>query len=254
MDLDGWSEADLLAEYKAALDLDNVQVMDAAQGLKDPVGERVRALNYLETVLSVIPSATDRLESWFARSTAKCLRNRGIITLADLVHFINAHGYRWHARIKGFGRQRAEQVLAWLVLAQEHLNLLVSGNVYEPKTKQAARVAELLPAQGFSVTALSQFGAGTLAVGDGSGLFSLCLFTGSVTYCSRVHLILAIDGNQLGNFMRDFQNLRRTQGCRSSGLPPSIWMPRYDRLVIVPTLSWKQKWRYLHRSVKARNW
>lgn len=139
----------------------NVQAMDAAQGRKDPVGERVRALNYLETVLSVIPSAADRLESWFARPTAKCLRNRGIVTLADLVQFINAHGYRWHARITGFGRQRAEQVLAWLVLEQDHLNLLVTGNAYEPKTKQAARVAELLPAVGFSATALNQFGDAT---------------------------------------------------------------------------------------------
>lgn len=130
MDPDGWSETDLLAEYKAALGLDNAQAIDAARGLKDPVGERVRALNYLETVLSVIPAATDRLESWFARPTAKCLRNRGMVTLADLVQFINAHGYRWHARIKGFGQQRAEQVLAWLVQEQDHLSLLVSGKVH----------------------------------------------------------------------------------------------------------------------------
>jgi len=148
MDPEGWSEADLLAEYKAAWGLDNVKVMDAAEGLKDPAGERVRALNYLETVLSVIPAATDRLESWFARPIVKCLRNVGIVTLADLVKFINTYGYRWHTRIKGFGRQRAEQVVVWLVLEQEHLNLLVSGNVYEPKAKQAARVAELLPAVG----------------------------------------------------------------------------------------------------------
>jgi len=37
--------------------------------LRHPV--QVRALNYLETVLSVIPTATDRLESWFARPVVK---------------------------------------------------------------------------------------------------------------------------------------------------------------------------------------
>ena len=37
--------------------------------LRHPV--QVTALNYLETVLSVIPNATDRLESWFARPVVK---------------------------------------------------------------------------------------------------------------------------------------------------------------------------------------
>lgn len=207
MDPDGWSEADLLAEYKAALGLDNVRAMDAAQSLKDPVGERVRALNYLETVLSVIPSATDRLESWFARPTAKCLRNRGIITLADLVHFINAHGYRWHARIKGFGRQRAEQVVVWLVLEQEHLNLLVSGNVHEPKAKQAARVAELLPAVGFSATALNQFGGATLAAS--------CL--------SHMQSAPALTGER-GDFRSHMAN---TLGAKNDLQAVSAWLSRY---------------------------
>jgi hypothetical protein len=53
---------------------------------KDPVAERVRALNHLATLLAVTPAAGDRLESWFARSTAKCLRNVGVLTLGDLVN------------------------------------------------------------------------------------------------------------------------------------------------------------------------
>jgi len=161
MDPDGWSEADLMAEYKAHFGLDNADAIDAADGIKDPVGERVRALNFLETVLSVIPAANDRLESWFARPVIKCLRNAGLLTLSDLVRFINAYGYGWHSLIKGFGKERARQVLAWLVLEQEHLNLPVSGNVHEPKSKRALRVADLLPAVGEALASLSQFGAGT---------------------------------------------------------------------------------------------
>ncbi len=162
MDPDGWSEADLLVEYKAAFGLDNADAIDAAVGLKDPVGERVKALNYLETVLATIASATDRLESWFARPVVKCLRNVGLLTLGDLVRFINVHGYRWHGRIKGFGVQRAQQVVAWLILEQDHLNLQVSGRVHEPQSKQELRVAGLLPAVGPGASAVSQFGAGTL--------------------------------------------------------------------------------------------
>jgi hypothetical protein len=132
-------------------------------GLKDPAGERVRALNHLETVLSIISVAGDRLDSWFARPVTTCLRNVGLVTLADLVAFINIYGYRWHARIKGIGVLRARQVLNWLQLEQEHLNLAVAGSVHEPKSKQALRLAELLPAPGPASAALSQFGSGTLA-------------------------------------------------------------------------------------------
>ena len=162
MDPQGWSEADLLAEYKAAWGLDNVEAMDAAQGLKDPAGERVRALNHLETVLSVVPAATDRLESWFARPTATCLRNVGIVSLADLVKFINVYGYRWHTRIKGLGKQRAEQVVHWLVLEREHLNLLVSGHAHEPKAKRAAREAPMMLEGAMALSAQSPFGDNTL--------------------------------------------------------------------------------------------
>ena len=162
MDPEGWSEAELLAEYKAAFGLDNADAIEAGAGLKDAVGERVRALNYLETVLSSIPAATDRLESWFARPVVKCLRNMGIITLGDLVRFINVYGYRWYSTIKGFGAQRANQVVHWLILEQDHLNLQVSANVHEPKSKRELRVASLLPAVGQNSLAVRQFGAGTM--------------------------------------------------------------------------------------------
>jgi site-specific recombinase XerD len=162
MDPEGWSEAELLAEYKAHFGLDNVDAIEAAADFKDPVGERVRALNYLETVLSVMPAATDRLESWFARPVVKCLRNMGIITLGDLVRFINVYGYRWYSTIRGLGAQRAAHVVQWLILEQDHLNLLVSANVHEPKSKRELRVESLLTAVGQDSVALGQFGAGTL--------------------------------------------------------------------------------------------
>ena len=162
IDPDGWSEADLLDEYKAHFGLDNEDARDAAVGMKDPVGERVKALNHLETVLSVIPTSADRLEAWFARPVVICLRNVGLLTLADLIHFINVHGNRWYFRIKGFGAQRAKQVLVWLLLEQDHLQMAVSGAVHEPKSKQALRQAALLPAVGVQSLALSSFGAGTM--------------------------------------------------------------------------------------------
>lgn len=160
MDPDMWSQADLLAEYKAAFGLDNADAQDAGAGLKDVVAQRVRALNQLETMLSVSPNATDRLESWFAKPVVKVLRNVGLLTLADLVRFINVYGYRWHGRIRGFGVLRARQVLQWLLLEQEHLNLAIAGTVHEPQSKQALRVSALVPLA-MAQPGLAQFGAGT---------------------------------------------------------------------------------------------
>lgn len=170
MDPDAWSEAELLAEYKAAFGLDNADALDAAAGLKDPAAERVRALNYLETVLAVVPAATDRLASWFAPPVVTCLRNVGLLTLGDLVRYINVYGYRWHGRIAGFGAQRAKQVVAWLHLQAEHLQLRLDAPALEPKTLRALKLAplvELMPlasdASAHGSTALGQFGSGTLA-------------------------------------------------------------------------------------------
>lgn len=208
MDPEGWSEAELLAEYKAAFGLDNADAIDAGVGLKDPVGERVRALNYLETILSVIPTATDRLESWFARPVVKCLRNVGIINLGDLVRFINAYGHRWYSNIKGFGSHRAKQVLHWLMLEQDHLNLVISGSVHEPKSKQELRVAALLPSVGQDSLAVRQFGAGTLVANA----------------IHRMQNTPALAGGQ-GDFRSHMAN---TLGATNDLEAVSAWLSRYN--------------------------
>ena len=141
MDPDMYGEAELLAEYKAAFGLDNADALEVGADHKDPTAERVRALNHLEVLLAMNPSADDKLETWFARSVVKRLRNVGLLTLRDLVNFINAYGYRWHGRIAAFGTHRAQQVVFWLRLQQEQLNLLISESVNEPKSRLILRRA-----------------------------------------------------------------------------------------------------------------
>ena len=163
MDPDAWSEAELIAEYKAAFGLDNADAMEAAAGLRDAAGDRVRALNHLETILSVTPAATDRLDSWFARPVVLCLRNVGLLTLGDLVRYINVYGYRWHGRVKGFGAQRAQQVVAWLRMQYEHLNMLINDSVREPKSKRDLfRSSQGVLTLSTTESRFSEFGQGTL--------------------------------------------------------------------------------------------
>ena len=150
MDPDVWSEADLIAEYQSAFGLDNADALAAAEGAKDVVAERVRALNHLATLLAVTPGAQDRLEMWLAKPVALSLRNVGLLSLADLVNFINVNGYRWHNRIKGFGNQRADQVVAWLRMQYEHLNMLISNSVNEPKSLRALKTQAQTTQYGFA--------------------------------------------------------------------------------------------------------
>lgn len=158
MDPDAWSEADLIAEYKAAFGLDNEDAIDAAQGIKDPVGERVRALNHLETLLATTPAATDRLDTWFARPVAKCLRNVGLLTLGDLVRYINVYGFRWHSRIKGFGVQRAGQVVAWLQMQIDYLHMAIAPSALEPAAKGALKAQALAALMVPTAPQFPQFG------------------------------------------------------------------------------------------------
>lgn len=81
----------------------------------------------------------------------------------DIFKLKSTAGYREHARNKGFGVLRARQVLTWLQLKQDHLNLAVAGSVHEHSSKLALRLAELLPVPGPASAALSQFGSGTSA-------------------------------------------------------------------------------------------
>ena len=150
MDPDVWSEADLIAEYQSAFGLENPDALAAAEGAKDVVAERVRALNHLATLLAVTPAAQDRLEMWLAKPVALSLRNVGLLSLADLVNFINVHGYRWHNRVKGFGNQRADQVVAWLRMQYEHLNMLISDSVNEPKSLRALKTQAQATQYGFA--------------------------------------------------------------------------------------------------------
>ena len=156
-----WREDDLLAEYKVAFGQDEAAAVADAHTQSDPAGERVQALNHLETLLSIIPAGTDRLDIWVARPVTRWLLGAGLLTLADLVRFINQHGYRWHDRIKGLGVERARQLLEWLESERENLNLFVSTDASEAKTKREARLAGQAPQAEVMPLSLAQFGAGT---------------------------------------------------------------------------------------------
>lgn len=143
IDVDAWSEADLLAEYQAAFGLNNPDALEQEQlsATKDKDARRVRALNHLETLLAVPCSAQDHLQRWFARPVATKLRNLGLLNLQDLCDFINLHGYRWHGRVKGLGATRAKRMVDWLRSQQGALGLVLGDAVDAPSSLQRLRTS-----------------------------------------------------------------------------------------------------------------
>ncbi len=143
MDPDAWSEAEALAEYRAAHGIDNldqVEAHDVTAPRRDPVQTRVDALNHLQTLLATVPSPKDRVDGWFAPAVVARLRTVGIVTLNDLVSFINVYGHRWFDRVKGFGQRRADRVVAWLRSQQEALQLELRASVDEGSQVRALRL------------------------------------------------------------------------------------------------------------------
>jgi len=79
------------------------------------------------------------------------------------------------------------------------------------------------------------------------------VLVGYVLMPTHIHLLLHIDGGKLGSFMRDFKKYIAQKSARELGIKaPAIWMPRYDRLVIVSEKVLRTKIIYMHNNpVKA---
>jgi len=70
---------------------------------------------------------------------------------------------------------------------------------------------------------------------------------GYVFMPNHIHLLLVIDGKRLGDFMRDFKKYVAQKGVEDIKLTEgSIWMPRYDRVVIYSATVLRTKLKYIH--------
>ena len=69
---------------------------------------------------------------------------------------------------------------------------------------------------------------------------------GYVLMPSHIHLLIIIDGNNLGSFMRDFKKYTSQKIAVDLGITGGMWMPRYDRVVIDSEEILRQKLEYIH--------
>lgn len=128
-----------------------------------PIGtleERIGHLKVLDLELSKPPSLEDTLASWLAPEMARRLAGAAIkgkamplVTLANLIDFVNLFGHRWWVHVPRLGEERAKRLVNWLVPQAEALGRPI---------KEASRVpyAQRLQAQQVAhETALARLGA-----------------------------------------------------------------------------------------------
>jgi site-specific recombinase XerD len=127
IDVDFQSQAEWLAEYEAALGLDQPSPPMPATALPpaaevQTVRQPLESLNRLAGELARPPALTDDLSAWLSPGLAAQLQRTEVdgrilplLTLGDLIDFINLRHHRWWTCVPRLGRVRAERLVAWLV-------------------------------------------------------------------------------------------------------------------------------------------
>ena len=122
-DEDMYSERELLEMYQE-------EVASTAPAASAPVlseKERLRAkidtINWVQAHIADRPKGSDSIALWLHVSFVDQLQVHGVLSLSDLVNWINLRGRRWYAKLSGVGRWRALRLTRWIVDHQEAIGL-----------------------------------------------------------------------------------------------------------------------------------
>ncbi|WP_301233340.1 site-specific integrase [Pandoraea cepalis] len=119
-----YSEAELLLEFENAFPKDRKSA-DARRSVRnDRLRKRLGdVLQRLERLLVVAPALDHDLAGWIDPAIARRLEHAGLLTVGDLISFMNAHGHRFYARLPRVGRVAADRLTAWLLANKESLGV-----------------------------------------------------------------------------------------------------------------------------------
>jgi site-specific recombinase XerD len=105
---------------------------------------KVRAINYLQTVLASRPMPSDKTVIWLAPALRLALSKQGVHTMGDLAAFISRRGRHWHRGVEKLGPGRAARILAWLQEHQTSIGVIdLTGPQWSPKPQMRSRIAPL---------------------------------------------------------------------------------------------------------------
>lgn len=140
INVDFQSQAEWLAEYEEEFNLDQPAVQLPATSIPDtalpspppppsqsrsvglpPLDKRLEALNQLTTELAKPPALADPLSSWLSADLARRLagatvngRTVPLMTVGNLIAFVNLYHYRWWGHVPRLGEERAARLMEWL--------------------------------------------------------------------------------------------------------------------------------------------
>ena len=108
LESDMYSESELVALYQEQY---GGSANDRSAGKQR---SRLRALDYLQSRLAKTPRGDDSLVQWLPPGLCDSLRPHGVLSLNNLVTFINSSGRTWQRLVRGLGRTRAARLVTWL--------------------------------------------------------------------------------------------------------------------------------------------
>lgn len=140
IDIDFQSQAEWLAEYEEEFNLDQPAARLPATSIPDttlpspppplspsravalpPLDRRLEALNHLTYELAKPPALTDLLSAWLSEDLARRLasttvngRTLPLLTVGNLIAFVNLYHYRWWTHVPRLGEERASRLMEWL--------------------------------------------------------------------------------------------------------------------------------------------
>lgn len=87
------------------------------------------ALNWLFMRLATFPKSDQPVGLWIDQSIEKQVRQFGVITLGNLIDWINLTGRRWFDKLEGVGKHRAQRILIFLLQNEKHFERGLSNRL-----------------------------------------------------------------------------------------------------------------------------
>lgn len=121
-----FSEAELIEQY-----IEEYGVTPGGAGDTGGVSPKAKlqALNWLSGKFAVDPTGSEPCELWIEKGISTALRPHGVLTLADLVNWINLTGRRWADKLPKIGRVRAKRLMVFLLQHEEHIGVKISPRI-----------------------------------------------------------------------------------------------------------------------------
>ena len=134
-DCDMYSEAELQAMYMEEFGNSmSGEEVHAGESVNRALKAKIEAVNWLADHIAKKPNGTDPVELWINADLIKKLRVHGILTVGNLMDWVNIQGRTFFRKIPGFGTTRARRLALWLMDNEESIGRRLSRRIRFEKT------------------------------------------------------------------------------------------------------------------------